>query len=61
MNQEINVLLQDTTLDKELKKIAKKVADSERISDDDALLLYQKASLGFVGILANFVREKKTR
>ena len=59
MNQEINVLLQDTTLDKELKKIAKKVADSERISDDDALLLYQKASLGFVGILANFVREKK--
>jgi aminodeoxyfutalosine synthase len=59
MNQKINVLLQDSTLDKELKQIAKKVACSERISDQDALLLYQKASLGFVGILANYIREKK--
>ena len=59
MNKNINVLLQDTTLDNELKEIAKKVSNKERITDADALYLYQKASLGLVGTLANYIREQK--
>lgn len=59
MDKNINVLLQDETLDNEFKKIAQKVYNKERITDEDALYMYEKASLGFVGILANFIREKK--
>lgn len=58
MDKNINVLLQDATLDKELQKIAKKISLEQRISDEDALYLYQKAPLGYLGTLANFIREK---
>ena len=43
---------------KELKQIADKVKSGERITDEEGLLLFEKASLGFVGSLANYVREK---
>ena len=43
----------------ELKSIGKKVLAGTRISDADGVLLFEKASLNFVGALANFVREKK--
>ena len=43
----------------DLKKIANKVIANERITDSDALLLYNKGELSFVGALANFVREQK--
>lgn len=59
MNKNINVLLQDETLDKELQKIAQKINDKERISDEDALYLYEKASLGYLGVLANSIREER--
>ena len=42
----------------ELNKIAKKVSDNERITDEECLLLFEKASLGFVGSLANKIRER---
>src|SRR5205809_7422606 len=42
----------------ELKKIADKVINGERISDEEGLALFQKGSLPFLGSLANFVREK---
>ena len=42
----------------DLQHIAKKVFDGERISDEDALLLFEKGSLPFVGSLANYIREK---
>lgn len=41
-----------------LKKVALKVKTGERITDDDCLLLFEKGSLGFVGSLANLIREK---
>jgi aminodeoxyfutalosine synthase len=41
----------------ELRTIAEKVEAGTRISDEDALLLFEKASVGFVGSLANTVRE----
>ncbi|SDC18859.1 aminofutalosine synthase MqnE [Niabella drilacis] len=44
--------------DPDLKNIAQKVYNDQRITDEEALLLFEKGSLGFVGSLANFVREK---
>lgn len=44
--------------DNKLKIIAQKVKDAVRISDEECLLLFEKGSLGFVGSLANFIREK---
>jgi len=45
--------------DETLKSIALKVQDGQRISDEDAMYLYEKASLSQVGVLANMVRESK--
>ncbi len=44
---------------KEAQAIAKKVSANERISNEDALYLYEQADLGFVAMLANTVRERK--
>ena len=43
---------------KKLQLISEKVKAGERILDEEALLLFEKASLGFVGSLANSIREK---
>ncbi|MCX6324448.1 MAG: aminofutalosine synthase MqnE [Sphingobacteriales bacterium] len=43
----------------DLTPIADKVYAGVRISDEEALLLFEKGSLGFTGALANFIREKK--
>ena len=43
----------------ELSAIAKKVYAGERISDEDAMYLYESSSLSEIGILANYVRELK--
>jgi len=42
-----------------LRSIATKVHFGERISDDDALYLYNEASLSEVGVMANFIRERR--
>jgi len=42
-----------------LQKIADKVYNGERLSADDGLLLYERATLSFAGQLANLVRERK--
>ncbi|MEZ4950809.1 MAG: aminofutalosine synthase MqnE [Saprospiraceae bacterium] len=44
---------------KEFQVIAQKVKDNERISFEEGVLLYEKADLGLVGALANFIRERK--
>ncbi len=53
------ILLKDKSIPKELRQVAEKVMEGERISEQDGLLLYKKGSLGFVGALANHIREKK--
>ena len=45
--------------DEVLKQIANKVVQSNRISDEEALYLFEKADVSECGVLANFVREKK--
>jgi aminodeoxyfutalosine synthase len=46
------------TKDTELKAIAQKVKDQQRITKEEGVLLFEKGSLPFVGTLANFVRER---
>ncbi len=46
-------MVTDIVLAPELQSIAAKVKAGERISDADCLTLFEKASLGFVGSLAN--------
>jgi aminodeoxyfutalosine synthase len=52
-------LLNASGYSKNLKKIAEKIFNGERISFDEGVALYKEAELGFLGTLANFVREKK--
>lgn len=46
------------TSDNDLKSIAVKVKNGERISDEECLVLFERADLPFVASLANFIREK---
>ena len=45
--------------DENLKDICRKVFQNERISDDEAIYLYEHVDLSDVGIIANYVRERK--
>lgn len=45
--------------DVHLADIAKKVFDKKRITPKDGLYLFEHASLGYLGTLANFIREEK--
>lgn len=58
MSNLTNAVLENETISTDLKKIAEKISRNERITDEDCLLLFEKASLGFVGSLANSVRER---
>ena len=57
MSASIDTLI-NFTKDSSLKNIAEKVKNGERISDEECMLLFEKADLPFVGALANFIREK---
>ena len=41
------------------KEIAEKIITNQRISDEDGMLLFEKASLGLAATFANYIREKK--
>ena len=48
----------NSNTDTALKTIADKIYNKQRITEADALLLFEKASLPFLGSLANHVRER---
>jgi aminodeoxyfutalosine synthase len=52
-------IINNSSYSNELKSIANKVFNGERITFDEGVLLYKEAELGFLGTLANYVREKK--
>jgi aminodeoxyfutalosine synthase len=54
------LILDNAGLPKELTAISHKILNGERISFDEGVFLYEHAELGFLGALANFVREKKS-
>lgn len=51
-------MITTTGISPDLAALADKVKNGQRISDEDCLLLFEKASLGFVGSLANAIKEK---
>lgn len=57
MNSGVRTLVNAVT-DKDLKNIGLKVLTGERINFNEGVLLFEKASVGYLGTLANFVREK---
>ncbi len=44
--------------DGDLQRIGKKIVDKERITPEEGVILFEKASLPYLGALANFVRER---
>ena len=59
MNTEAVKVLVDAEKDQQLQSIGYKVLNNERISFEEGVTLFEKASLPFVGSLANWVREQK--
>ena len=57
--QALDILLNHSNLSKPLIAIAQKVKDNERITFDEGVYLYEHAELGYLGVLANYIREKK--
>lgn len=55
----IESILLDSNITPALKNIAQKVYNEERITPEEGILLYEKGELGYLGSLANFIREKK--
>ncbi len=50
-------LILEAVKDSALKLIAEKILKKERINDEEGLLLFEKGSLAFLGMLANHIRE----
>ncbi len=57
--EKLDFLIQDKNLDIELRHIAQKVLHGERVSFDEGVILYERGELGYLGALANYIREKK--
>ena len=57
--QSLAILLNNPNLSQSLLSIAQKVKNDERITFDEGVYLYEHAELGYLGTLANYIREKK--
>src|SRR5690606_31457334 len=55
----IEFLIQDKNLDKDLREVAQMVLEGQRISFEQGVLLYERGELGYLGVLANHIREKR--
>ncbi len=52
-------LLEDPSLSAPLREIAEKVLNGTRISPEEGQLLFEEADMGYLGTLANYIREKR--
>ncbi|MBK0384010.1 aminofutalosine synthase MqnE [Pedobacter sp. SD-b] len=61
MNSEhqLVTILQDKNLPQKHRIIAQKVKGNQRISFDEGVYLFEHCDLPFVGVLANYIREKR--
>lgn len=57
--QPVESIVLNANIPADLKNIAEKVLSKQQISAGEGMLLYEKAELGFLGTLANYVREEK--
>ena len=55
----LQLLLQNPDLPADLKHIAEKVLNNERITFDEGVILYEQGDLGYLGVLANYIRENR--
>jgi aminodeoxyfutalosine synthase len=58
-NTQLTFLLNDADLPDTLRAIAKKVQEQQRITFDEGVYLFEHAELGYLGVLANYIRERK--
>lgn len=57
--QSLEILIQKPDLAQPLKDIALKVQAGVRINFEEGVYLYEHAELSYLGVLANYIREKK--
>ncbi|MEO3407410.1 aminofutalosine synthase MqnE [Mucilaginibacter sp. CAU 1740] len=55
----LQFLLNDPNLSADLKHIAQKVLNKQRITFDEGVLLYEQGELGYLGALANHIRQER--
>jgi aminodeoxyfutalosine synthase len=58
-NNQLTFLLNDAGLPETLRTIAKKVQEQQRITFEEGVYLFEHAELGYLGVLANYIRERK--
>ena len=56
---QLDLLLNNPDLSADHRRIAHKVADQQRITFDEGVFLFEHGDLSYLGLLANFVRERK--
>lgn len=59
ISSRINTLLADPNLGQPWRGIAEKVGKRERITPDEGELLFREGDLGYLGVLANAIREDR--
>lgn len=59
VEDKLNLILLDKRLAVPLKDIAQKVLNEERITFEEGVYLYEHGELGYLGTLANYIRERK--
>ncbi len=58
LQKDFTEIIVPNTPDESLREIAEKVHHQQRLSEEEGVLLFEKASLPFVGALANQIRER---
>jgi aminodeoxyfutalosine synthase len=54
----VEKLISEAVTDNDLSVIAEKIFNKQRVTDEDALLLFERGTLSFLGTLANYIREE---
>ena len=57
--EKLDFLIQDKNLDTDLREIAQMVLEGQRVDFQKGVVLYERGELGYLGVLANYIREKK--
>ncbi|OWY19776.1 aminofutalosine synthase MqnE [Sphingobacteriales bacterium UPWRP_1] len=57
--ESLDAVLNHPALPANLRAIGEKVVNGQRITPEEGILLYEQGELGFLGALANYIRERK--
>ena len=57
--ESVSMIINQSVKDSELKLIADKVLNEQRITSQEGVYLFKNAELGYLGALSNFIREKR--